>query len=698
MWRRPRIDRPATRMAIRPFRVEVAQADIDDLRQRLRATRWPEKETVSDLTQGVPLATARELARYWADDYDFTRLATRLNAFPQFLTEIDGLDIHFIQAKSPHPNALPLIITHGWPGSIIEMLNVIGPLTDPTAYGGTAEDAFDVVVPSMPGYGYSAKPTTTGWGPVHIADAWIVLMRRLGYTRYVAQGGDWGAQITDVIGAKAPPELLGIHSNMPGTVAPDVSRALTSNVFGTGHPAPTGLTADEQRAYDRLSFLFTKGVGYALEMGNRPQTLYGLADSPVALAAWMLDHDAYSLEDIVKAFDGNPVDSLTRDEVLDNITMTWVTNTGMSSGRLYWENTLGFFDIKDVKVPGGGERVPARAVPGAAELDRGGLPRPHPLQRARPGQPLRGVAGAGALHARSSAPRSGRSAKRVIRPWSGGSRPEGYPSSMFRMAVGHSDDVDLASAMEAVFARMRRRSRGRGAEAGLLIERLGDRPPVRDRPGARPLSGHRARGLEQRGRDVLVLGFREDSVASPLFASDSIDIVVGLGRDLKADCLAAAHQAVAEATAKTRAPATAVHRAVDDRRRRGERDPRCPPDGARPRRPDPRRRCGAARSEQGRRRRQQPRVRGRRPRRRRPDHPAVRRPGGVLVRRRDRLARRRPAGDRHADIGRRRARDRRATRAGVLRAVRRRRPAAGRQPARGLRGGRARIASTCGRP
>ncbi len=337
--------------AIRPFRVEVAQADIDDLRQRLRATRWPEKETVADLTQGVPLATARELARYWADDYDFARLATRLNAFPQFLTEIDGLDIHFIHVRSSHPNALPLIITHGWPGSIIEMLNVIGPLTDPTAYGGSAEDAFDVVVPSMPGYGYSGKPTTTGWGPVHIADAWIVLMRRLGYTRYVAQGGDWGAQITDTIGAKAPPELLGIHSNMPGTVAPDVSRALTSNVFGTGHPAPTGLSADEQRAYDRLSFLFTKGVGYALEMGNRPQTLYGLANSPVALAAWMLDHDAYSLEDIVKAFDGNPVDSLTRDEVLDNITMTWVTNTGMSSGRLYWENTLGFFDTKDVKVP-----------------------------------------------------------------------------------------------------------------------------------------------------------------------------------------------------------------------------------------------------------------------------------------------------------------------------------------------------------
>ncbi len=337
--------------AIRPFRVEVPQAEIDDLRRRLQATRWPEKETVADQSQGVPLATMQALVAYWANDYDFGRVEARLNAFPQFLTRIDGLDIHFIHAKSPHPNALPLIITHGWPGSIIEMLNVIGPLTDPTAHGGNAEDAFDVVVPSMPGYGYSEKPSTTGWGPVHIADAWIQLMRRLGYTRYVAQGGDWGAQITDVIGAKAPPELLGIHSNMPGTVAPDVSKALTSNVFGTGHPAPTGLSADEQRAYDRLSFLFTKGVGYALEMGNRPQTLYGLADSPVALAAWMLDHDALSLEDIANAFDGHPVDNLTRDEVLDNITMTWVTNTGVSSGRLYWENTLGFFDTKDVNVP-----------------------------------------------------------------------------------------------------------------------------------------------------------------------------------------------------------------------------------------------------------------------------------------------------------------------------------------------------------
>jgi pimeloyl-ACP methyl ester carboxylesterase len=336
---------------IRPFRVEVAQHDIDDLRRRLQLTRWPEKETVADQSQGVPLATIQELVRYWANDYDFGRVEKRLNAVPQFMTELDGLDIHFIHVKSPQKDALPLIITHGWPGSIIEMLDVIGPLADPTAHGGDAADAFDVVVPSMPGYGYSAKPTSPGWGPVHIADAWIQLMRRLGYTRYVAQGGDWGAQITDVMGAKAPPELLGIHSNMPGTVPPDVSKALATNVLGAGGPAPSGLSADEQRAYDRLNFLYTKGLGYSIEMGNRPQTMYGLADSPAALAAWMLDHDAYSLEDIAKAFAGDAVDNLTRDEVLDNITMTWLTNTGMSSGRLYWENTLGFFDIKGTTVP-----------------------------------------------------------------------------------------------------------------------------------------------------------------------------------------------------------------------------------------------------------------------------------------------------------------------------------------------------------
>jgi pimeloyl-ACP methyl ester carboxylesterase len=336
-----------TATEIRPFQVDVPDEELEDLRRRIGATRWPEKETVADQTQGVQLATIQALARYWSTDYDFGRVEARLNAFPQFMTEIDGLDIHFIHVRSPHENALPLIITHGWPGSIVEMLNVIGPLSDPPAHGGDAEDAFDVVVPSMPGYGYSGKPTEPGWDPVHIAKAWIALMKRLRYERFVAQGGDWGAQITDVMGAEAPPELLGIHSNMPGTIPPDVSKALA-----TGGEAPSGLSDDETRAWEQLKFLYTKGIGYATEMNLRPQTLYGLADSPVALAAWMLDHDARSLEDISRAFvDEEPVGNLTRDEVLDNITLTWVTNTGMSSGRLYWENTLGFFDVKGATVP-----------------------------------------------------------------------------------------------------------------------------------------------------------------------------------------------------------------------------------------------------------------------------------------------------------------------------------------------------------
>jgi pimeloyl-ACP methyl ester carboxylesterase len=333
--------------AIRPFHAEFSAEAIDDLRRRIQATRLPEKETVEDTSQGVRLATIDALTRYWGSEYDFERVEARLNAFPQFMTEIDGLDIHFIHVESPHENALPLIITHGWPGSVVEMLNVIGPLSDPTAHGGNAEDAFDVVVPSMPGYGFSGRPAETGWGPEHIALAWIALMKRLGYTRYVAQGGDWGAQITDVMGAKAPPELLGIHSNMPGTVPADLFKMVSS-----GEPAPSGLSTEENRAYEDLLFLYTKGIGYATEMSLHPQTLYGLADSPVALAAWMIDHDLKSYEDISRAFvEEQPVGNLTRDEVLDNITLTWLTNTGISSGRLYWENTLGFFDVKGATVP-----------------------------------------------------------------------------------------------------------------------------------------------------------------------------------------------------------------------------------------------------------------------------------------------------------------------------------------------------------
>ena len=343
------IEKAAGATAVRPFTLEFLESELDDLVARVLGARLPESELVADASQGVQLDTIRELMRYWGTSYDFRRVESRLNAHPQFITEIDGIDIHFIHVKSPHEGALPLIITHGWPGSVIEMLNVIGPLTDPTEYGGDADDAFDVVIPSIPGYGLSAKPTGIGWDPARVARAWVTLMDRLGYTEYVAQGGDWGAIITDLMGVQAPPGLLGIHSNMPGVVPADISALLAPM---RADPPPSGLTVDERRAYEQLTRVYTKGIGYAVEMGLRPQSLYGLADSPVALAAWMLAHDALSYEDISQAFvDGQPVGSLTRDEVLDNITLTWLTNTGISSGRLYWENKLGFFDVKGVSVP-----------------------------------------------------------------------------------------------------------------------------------------------------------------------------------------------------------------------------------------------------------------------------------------------------------------------------------------------------------
>ncbi len=342
----------STATAIRPFTIPtIPDADLEDLRARVTATRWPDPELVGDFSQGVQEEVMRELARYWGTDYDLRRYEKRLSALPNFITEIDGLDIHFIHVRSPHENALPVIITHGWPGSVIELLNVIDPLTDPTAHGGSAADAFDVVIPSMPGYGFSGKPRDLGWDPDHLARAWDVLMHRLGYTRYVAQGGDWGAVITDLMGVQAPPGLLGIHSNMAGVVPSDVATALAQNVLGAGGPPPPGLSEEENRTYEQLNTFYLSGLGYGVQMGTRPQTMYGVADSPVGLAAWMINHDADSYQDIAAAFAGHPVGDLTRDQVLDNVTLTWLTNTGVSSARLYWENKVGFFDVKNVSVP-----------------------------------------------------------------------------------------------------------------------------------------------------------------------------------------------------------------------------------------------------------------------------------------------------------------------------------------------------------
>jgi len=333
--------------AIRPFTVPIVpQAALDDLRRRIAATRWPEKETVADQSQGVQLATMQKLASYWGKDYDWRKCEAKLKALPNFITTIDGLDIHFIHVRSKNPSALPMIVTHGWPGSIVEQLKIIDPLTNPTAHGGKAEEAFDVVIPSIPGYGFSGKPTTTGWDPQHIARAWIVLMKRLGYTKFVAQGGDWGAVITDQMGLLAPPELLGIHVNMPGIFPADIDKAAFS-----GAPAPSGLSADEKVAYERLQFVYQKGIAYGFQMGLRPQTLYGIADSPVGLAAYFLDHDARSYEMIARVFDGKS-EGLTRDDILDNITITWLTNTALSGARLYWEYWgKGYFNAKGVSIP-----------------------------------------------------------------------------------------------------------------------------------------------------------------------------------------------------------------------------------------------------------------------------------------------------------------------------------------------------------
>jgi pimeloyl-ACP methyl ester carboxylesterase len=336
--------------AIRPFHINIPDEALVDLRRRVAATRWPDRETVSDATQGVQLATMQKLAQYWATDYDWRKCEARLNALPQFVTNIDGLDIHFIHVRSRNANALPIIITHGWPGSVVEELKVIGPLTDPVAYGGKAEDSFDVVIPSLPGYGFSGKPTAPGWTPVTIAKAWATLMKRLGYNRYVAQGGDWGNAVSEVMALQQPPGLLGIHTNMAATVPPNISKALTFH-----EAPPTDLTPEERNAWGQLDDFYKNGLAYAEEMSSRPQTLYAIADSPVGLAAWMLDHDIRSYKMIARVFDGQ-TEGLTRDDILDNVTLYWLTNTGVSSARLYWDTAQistggGFFDVRGIKIP-----------------------------------------------------------------------------------------------------------------------------------------------------------------------------------------------------------------------------------------------------------------------------------------------------------------------------------------------------------
>jgi pimeloyl-ACP methyl ester carboxylesterase len=355
---------------IRPFSFRASDEDLADLKRRIQATRWPDRETVNDGSQGVQLATIQKLADYWANEYDWRKIEARLNSFPNFITNVDGLDVHFIHVRSKHEDALPIIVTHGWPGSIIEQLKIIEPLTDPEAHGGRAEDAFHVVIPSIPGYGFSERPTAAGWNPPRIAQAWVTLMKRLGYTRFTAQGGDWGALITEILGAIAPPELVAIHTNMPSTCPPEIFQALRD-----GNGSPAGLTDEERRAYERLDLFFTHGIAYAQQMGHRPQTLYGIADSPVGLAAWFLDHDILSYEMIARAFDGES-EGMSRDDVLDNITITWLTNTAISGARLYWEalprtssgfgierNNVHFFEPIGVRAPIAVTRFPDELYP-----------------------------------------------------------------------------------------------------------------------------------------------------------------------------------------------------------------------------------------------------------------------------------------------------------------------------------------------
>jgi pimeloyl-ACP methyl ester carboxylesterase len=341
----PAQEQHAADTSIRPFQFHASDEALADLRHRIQATRWPSRELVADASQGVQLQTMRKLADYWAAGYDWRKAEAKLNALPMFVTTIDGVDIQFIHVKSKNANALPIIITHGWPGSVIEELKLIDPLTNPTAHGGLASDSFDVVIPSLPGYGFSGKPTETGWDPQHVARAWTELMRRLGYTKFVAQGGDWGDAVTEQMAVQAPPELVGIHSNMPGVVPAEIQASLDS-----GKPAPAGLSEEEKQAYGQLDFFYKHGLSYAQEMTNRPQTLYGIEDSPIGLASWMLDHDARSYALIARVFDGKS-EGLSRDDVLDNVTLYWLTGTGVSSARLYWENRLAFFAPKNIKIP-----------------------------------------------------------------------------------------------------------------------------------------------------------------------------------------------------------------------------------------------------------------------------------------------------------------------------------------------------------